>query len=44
MNAKNAYGGYVGFKPFFVRNGEVTIVTDEGRDQRKDLSDRQWAW
>jgi hypothetical protein len=44
MNAKNAFGGYVGFKPFLVRNGAILIVTDEGREQRKDLSDKQWAW
>lgn len=44
MNAKNSYGGYVGFKPFVVQDGQATIVTDEGREERKDLSNAQWAW
>lgn len=44
MNAKNAYGGYIGYKPFYVQSGQTTIVTDEGRELRRDLSDAQWAW
>ena len=36
--------GYVGFNPFFVQDSRVIIVSDEGREQRKDLSDTQWAW
>jgi hypothetical protein len=28
----------------FVRNDEVTIVTVEGREQRRDLRYAQWAW
>lgn len=46
MNAKNAFGAYVGFTPFFSDGGTVTIAdehflsTGEGRKYAAALSER----
>lgn len=30
VNARNSYGGYVGFQPFYVRGEDVVVAADTG--------------
>ncbi|MFA5170981.1 MAG: hypothetical protein WC426_05390 [Sulfuriferula sp.] len=32
VNAKNSYGGYVGFTPYYVNGSDVSIRSDENKD------------
>jgi hypothetical protein len=43
VNAKNSFGGYVGYKPFVV-SGDTVMIRDESQDQfnNKSIFDMYW--